>query len=61
MNVFIRPDALDDYVKIVRPVVHKMRELPECQFCEISVHPQDKGHVRIINAWTRDSAWFRDV
>ena len=61
MNVFIKPDKLDEYVKIVTPVVHKMRAYPECEFCEISVNPEDKGHVRIIHSWTKNSAWFKEV
>ncbi|ETN37727.1 uncharacterized protein HMPREF1541_07350 [Cyphellophora europaea CBS 101466] len=60
MNVFIKPDKLHDYVKIVTPVVHKIREMSECQFCEISTHPEDKGHVRIVHSWTKDSAWFKE-
>lgn len=61
MNVFIKPEMLDEYIKVVKPVVHKLRDLPECEICEISVHPQDKGHIRIIHCWPTDSAWFKEV
>ena len=61
MNIFIKPEKLDDYVRIVTPVVHKMREFPECELCEISVNPEDKGHIRIIHCWTKDSAWIKEV
>jgi hypothetical protein len=38
-----------------------MRANAECLFCEVSVNPQDKGHIRVVHGWTKDSAWFRDV
>ena len=61
MNVFIKPEMFDDYVKVVTPVVHKLRAFPECNCCEISVNPTDKGHIRIIHCWTTDTAWFEKV
>lgn len=61
MNVFIEGSKLDEYIKIATPVVHKFRESKECMFCEISVHPQDKGHVRVLHGWTKTSDWFREV
>lgn len=61
LNIFIKPEKLDDYVQIVKPVVHKARELPECEFCEISVNPEDKGHIRIIHCYSKDSAWIKEV
>ncbi len=61
MNLFIDSAKLDEYVKVVTPVVKKMRANAECLFCEVSVNPHDKGHVRVLHGWTRDSAWFRDV
>lgn len=61
MNLFIEPSKLDEYIKLVTPVVHKLRHYKECLFCEVSVHPTDRGHVRILHGWTKDSTWFRDV
>jgi len=61
MDVYIDSSKLDEYIKIVTPVVHKMREYAECIFCEISKNPNDKGHIRILHGWTRTSDWIRDV
>lgn len=61
MNIFIEPSKLDEFVKVVTPVVHKLRDYKENLFCEVSVHPTDKGHIRVLHGWTIDSAWFRDV
>jgi len=62
MNVFIKSTMLDDFIKLVIPVVRKMREYHECLFCEVSVDPTDKGHVRIVHGWDKASAstFFRD-
>ncbi|KAK7892937.1 hypothetical protein LTR67_007174 [Exophiala xenobiotica] len=60
MNVFIDSAKVDEYIKIATPVVKKMRANAECLFCEVSVNPQDKGHIRVVHGWTKDSAWFRD-
>ncbi|KAK5054444.1 hypothetical protein LTR84_001334 [Exophiala bonariae] len=60
MDVYIDSSKLDEYVKIVTPVVHKMREYPECSFCEISKNPNDTGHIRILHGWTTTSDWIRD-
>jgi hypothetical protein len=61
IDVFILPNKHDEYMHIVRPVVHKIRAHPESLFCEISVHPKDKGHIRIVQGWTKDSEWIREV
>jgi quinol monooxygenase YgiN len=63
MNVFIKSTMLDDFIKLVIPVVRKMREYHECLFCEVSVDPTDKGHVRIVHGWDKASAstFFRDL
>ncbi|KAJ9622542.1 hypothetical protein H2204_011555 [Knufia peltigerae] len=60
IEMFIDPSKLGEYVKIVTPVCKKMREYEDCMFCEVSCHPEDKGHVRILHGWTKDSAWIRD-
>ncbi|KAJ9607155.1 hypothetical protein H2200_008227 [Cladophialophora chaetospira] len=60
-DIFIQPDKLDEYVKIVTPVVHKMREMPECLWCEISQNPTDPAHIRIQHGWTKGSEWFTEA
>ncbi|KAL6245512.1 hypothetical protein RBB50_007511 [Rhinocladiella similis] len=61
IEMFIDPSKLDEYIKIVTPVCKRMREYEDCLFCEVSCHPEDKGHVRILHGWTKNSAWIRDV
>jgi len=61
MNVYIDSSKLDEYINIAVPVVRKLREHPECIFCEMSKNPNDKGHVRILHGWTKTSDWFREV
>lgn len=61
MDVFIQPDQLGQYIKIVTPAVHKMREYPELLFVELSKNPEDSGHIRVLHGWTKDSKWFREV
>jgi len=60
MDVYIDPSKLAAFVKIVTPAVHRIRKLPENLFCEVSVDPTDRGHIRVIHGWTTDSAWFRE-
>lgn len=61
MNVYIDSSKLDEYINIVAPVVRKLREYPECIFCEISKNPNDQGHIRVLHGWKKPSDWFRDV
>lgn len=61
MDMYIESSKFDEYIRIVAPVVHKMREYQECIFCEISKNPDDKGHIRILHGWTKTSDWIRDV
>ncbi|KAI1610343.1 hypothetical protein EDD37DRAFT_603787 [Exophiala viscosa] len=60
MNVFVDPSKVDDFIKLITPTARKIREYKECLFCEVSVHPTDRGHLRVLHGWTKDSAWFRD-
>lgn len=61
MDIYIDGSKLDEYIRIVTPVVHKMREYSECLFCEISKNPSDQGHIRIQHGWTKTSDWIRNV
>jgi quinol monooxygenase YgiN len=60
-DIFILPEKLDEYVKIVTPVVKEMRAMPECLWCGISQDPQDPSHIRIQHAWTEGTEWFTSV
>lgn len=60
-DIFIFPDKLDEYVRIVTPVVLKMRSMPECLFCEISQNPTDPSNIRILHSWTEGTEWFTQV
>ncbi|EXJ72602.1 uncharacterized protein A1O5_03748 [Cladophialophora psammophila CBS 110553] len=57
-DIYIFPEKLDEYVKLVTPVVHKMRAMPECLCCEISQDPTDPAHIRILHSWTKGTEWF---
>jgi hypothetical protein len=60
-DIFIFPDKLAEYIEIVTPVVHEMRALPECLWCEISQNPTDASHIRIQHGWTKGTEWFTNV
>lgn len=60
-DIFIYPEKLDEYVRIVTPVVLKMRAMPECLFCELSQNPTDPSHVRVQHSWTKGTEWFTQV
>ncbi|OAL32897.1 hypothetical protein AYO20_07688 [Fonsecaea nubica] len=57
-DIYILPDKLDEYVRLVTPVVRTMRDMPECLFCEISQDPTDAAHIRIQHSWTEGTDWF---
>ncbi|KIX93380.1 uncharacterized protein Z520_10799 [Fonsecaea multimorphosa CBS 102226] len=57
-DVYIFPEKLDEFIAIVTPVVHHMRAMPECLFCEISQDPTDPAHIRIQHSWTKGTEWF---
>ncbi|KIW78382.1 hypothetical protein Z517_08217 [Fonsecaea pedrosoi CBS 271.37] len=57
-DIYILPDKLDEYVRLVAPVVRTMRDMPECLFCEISQDPTDAAHIRIQHSWTEGTDWF---
>lgn len=54
-------DFPTEFVRLVTPVVHKMRAMPECLWCEISQNPTDPTHIRIQHGWTESTEWFTEV
>jgi len=60
MDLYIDATKLDEFVRIVIPAAREIRKLPENLFFEVSVDPTDRGHVRALHGWTRDSAWIRE-
>jgi quinol monooxygenase YgiN len=61
MNAWIDPSNSEKYLKLCHPVTAEFRKHPENLFTSISVNPTDKGHIRIVHGWTKDSAWFFEV
>jgi hypothetical protein len=36
-------------------------ERPECDYCDITVNPEDPGNVRVVHAWSKDKEWYYEV
>jgi hypothetical protein len=61
MDSWVSPSDSEKYLQLCRPIAAEFRKHPENLFAAISVNPTDKGHIRIVHGWTRDSAWFLEV
>jgi hypothetical protein len=61
MDSWVSPSDSEKYLQLCRPVAAEFRKHPENLFASISVNPTDKGQIRIVHGWTRDSAWFLEV
>lgn len=57
-NVFVDPPNIEACIAALTSVARRLREAPECLFCELSQNPNDSGHIRISHGWTKNSAWF---
>ncbi|MCJ1246723.1 hypothetical protein MMC30_003932 [Trapelia coarctata] len=61
MDVFIDRSNAPRYLELASGIAKKWHQMPECTFCELSQHPDDKGHIRILHGWTKDSNWWRET
>jgi len=57
-NVFVSPASSAACLEAATPVVAMMRANPENVFVGASVHPSDKGHIRLVHGWKKDTQWF---
>jgi len=61
INIFVDPSNAKQFIDLAASLRKSYLKEPECLFCEISQHPQDPGHIRVTQGWTRDSEWFLNV
>src|SRR5438876_6701639 len=61
INIFVAPSDAPQFIGLSASLRKSYLQEPECLFCEISQNPQDPGHLRVTQGWTRDSDWFLNV
>jgi len=61
INAFVDPSNAKQFIDLAASLRKSFLKESECLFCEISQNPQDQGHIRIAQGWTRDSEWFLNV
>src|SRR5271154_980985 len=61
INAFVDPSNAQKFIDLAAPLRKSYLAEPECLFCEISQNPQDPGHLRVVQGWTKNSEWFAEV
>src|SRR5947207_15274273 len=61
ITLFVDPSDAPQFIGLSASLRKSYLQEPECLFCEISQNPQDPGHLRVTQGWTKDSDWFLNV
>jgi len=58
---YFAPADMDKYLAIGSGMARSFAERPECDYCDITVNPEDPGNIRVVHAWSKDKEWYYEV
>lgn len=58
VNFFIQPLLIEHWKAAHRPVWVACAKEPECLLFDVFQDPDQPGHFRLVEVWSRDREWF---
>jgi quinol monooxygenase YgiN len=52
VSFWISPDRLDEFFKLITPIMERTMADPKCLFVEAYQSTEDAGHIRLVENWS---------
>lgn len=58
IDITVAPESVDKFLEILKPLFDLVAAEPECTFYEVFHDPDNPGHFRFVENWSKDKEWF---
>ena len=60
VDVTVAPENAEKFLQLLKPVFDLVVAEPECLFFEVFHDPDNPGHFRWVEDWSKDRKWFME-